>query len=139
MIGKRRFEGALSPLFIVVAITNMEGKKGHHGEHSVGDRITATHQYLLTHYGPLLTLKHLAEVFHSTPSGLRMAMYRKREPVARALAQTRRQVGRRMFFEARRVAELIDRSQGEIEAMGTDQSRRHPLARPRADERIEIK
>jgi len=28
----------------------------------MSDRITATHQYLLTNYGPLLTLKHLAEL-----------------------------------------------------------------------------
>lgn len=74
----------------------------------MSDSITATHQYLLTNYGPLLTLKHLAEVLHSTPSGLRMAMHRKREPFTCALAGTRRRVGRRIFFEARRVAELID-------------------------------
>ncbi len=74
----------------------------------MSDSITATHQYLLTNYGPLLTLKHLAEVLHSTPSGLRMAMHRKREPFTCALAATRRRVGRRIFFEAQRVAELID-------------------------------
>ena len=77
----------------------------------MGDPITATHRYLLSHYGPLLTLKQLAEVLHSTPSGLRIAMHRKREPFTCALAGTRRRVGRRLFFEARRVAELID--QGE--------------------------
>lgn len=77
----------------------------------MGDSITATHRYLLSNYGPLLTLKQLAEVLHSTPSGLRMAMHRKREPFTCALAGARRRVGRRLFFEARRVAELID--QGE--------------------------
>lgn len=81
----------------------------------MGDPITATHQYLLRNYGPLLTLKHLAEVLHSTPSGLRMAMHRKREPFTCALAGTQRRVGRRIFFEARRVAELIDQNQGEVE------------------------
>jgi len=29
-----------------------------------------TYRYLLSHYGPLLTLKHLAEVLHSTPNGV---------------------------------------------------------------------
>ena len=72
------------------------------------NRITATHHYLLTTYGPLLTLKHLASVLHSTPSGLRMAMHRKREPFTCALAGTRRRVGRRIFFEASQVAALID-------------------------------
>jgi len=74
----------------------------------MSDAISATHEYLLKHYGPLLTLKHLAEVMHSTPSGLRMAMSRRKEPFTRTLAQTRRRVGRRIFFEASQVAELID-------------------------------
>lgn len=74
----------------------------------MGDPLSATHQYLLTHYGPLLTLKHLAEVMHSTPNGVRMAMARKRQPLATALANARRQLGRRVYFEARLVAEVID-------------------------------
>ena len=80
----------------------------------MSDPITATHQYLLTNYGPLLTLKHLAEVLHSTPSGLRMAMHRKREPFTCALAGTRRRVGRRIFFEAKRLAELIDQDKDDV-------------------------
>jgi len=74
----------------------------------MSDAITATHQYLLAHFGPLMTLKHLAEVMHSTPNGLRMAMHRKREPFTAALAGTRRRMGRRLYFEARLVAEIID-------------------------------
>ena len=77
----------------------------------MSDTISSTHQYLLQHYGPLLTLKHLAEVLHSTPNGLRMAMSRQREPFTAALAETKRRVGRRIYFEARRVAELIDQDQ----------------------------
>ena len=84
----------------------------------MSDGISATHQYLLTHFGPLLTLKHLAEVLHSTPNGLRMAMSRKREPFTVALAGTRRQVGRRLFFEARRVAEIIDQDRDELAECG---------------------
>jgi hypothetical protein len=67
-----------------------------------------TYEYLLTHYGPLLTLKHLAEVMHSTPNGIRMAMARKRQPVAVALADARHRLGRRVYFEARVIAEVID-------------------------------
>ena len=84
----------------------------------MSDSISATHQYLLAHFGPLLTLKHLAEVLHSTPNGLRMAMSRKREPFTVALAGTRRRVGRRIFFEARRVAEIIDQDRDELAACG---------------------
>ncbi len=71
------------------------------------DPIVATHQYLLTHYGPLLTLNHLAEVMHSTPGALRMAISRKRQPLTVALAATKRRIGRRVYFEARQVAEII--------------------------------
>ncbi len=70
--------------------------------------ISATYEYLLTHYGPLLTLKHLAEVMHTSPNGVRMAIARKRQPLAVALANARRQLGRRVYFEARLVAEIID-------------------------------
>ena len=76
----------------------------------MNESITATHQYLLKHYGPLLTLKHLAEVMHSTPSGLRMAMTRKKQPLTAALAASRRRLGRRVYFEASRVAEIIDQN-----------------------------
>lgn len=76
------------------------------------DPIVATHQYLLTHYGPLLTLKHLAEIMHSTPGALRMAISRKRQPLTAALAATRRRVGRRIYFEARQVAEIIVQDEG---------------------------
>lgn len=75
----------------------------------MSNRISPTHHYLLAQYGPLLTLKHLAEVMHSTPGGLRMAIARKRQPLALALAGTQRRVGRRVYFEARIVADIIDR------------------------------
>lgn len=74
----------------------------------MSESISATHQYLLTRYGPMLTLKHLAEVMHSTPSGLRMAMSRKRQPFTVTLAASRRLFGRRVYFEARKIAEIID-------------------------------
>ncbi len=86
----------------------------------MSDAVSATHHYLLNHYGPLLTLKHLAEVLHSTPSGLRMAMRRKREPFMTALGKTRRQVGRRVFFEARQVAAVIDQKQSGFETADTE-------------------
>ena len=69
---------------------------------------SSTYEYLLARYGPLLTLKHLAEVMHITPGGLRIALSRQSQPFAAELLRARRRVGRRMYFEARRVAELID-------------------------------
>lgn len=76
-----------------------------------------TYEYLLTHYGPLLTLKHLAEVMHSTPNAIRMAMARKRQPAAVALAEARCRLGRRVYFEARLIADVID--QGLASAPGS--------------------
>jgi hypothetical protein len=69
---------------------------------------TGTYQYLLAHYGPLLTLKHLAEVLHSTPNGLRMTLARRRESLSLALSQSRRRLGRRVYFDAAAVAKAID-------------------------------
>ncbi len=80
----------------------------HCGALIMNEPISSTHQYLLVHYGPLLTLKHLAEVLHSTPNGVRMAITRKRQPFAVALTSAKRQFGRRVYFEASRVAEIID-------------------------------
>ena len=69
---------------------------------------SATYQYLLSNYGPLLTLKHLAEVLHSTPNGVRMGIARRRQPFSIALSAARRRLGRRVYFEASRVAKAID-------------------------------
>ena len=75
---------------------------------AVSESNSSTYEYLLSHYGPLLTLKHLAEVMHTTPAGLRMTLARGREPMSVGLASAHRQLGRRIYFEARRIAELID-------------------------------
>ncbi len=45
---------------------------------------------------------------HSTPNGVRMAIARKRQPFAVALSNARCYFGRRVYFEASRVAEIID-------------------------------
>ena len=74
----------------------------------MSEPISSTYEYLLTHYGPLLTLKHLAEVMHTTPNSVRMTIARKQQPLAVALANAKRQLGRRVYFEARLVAEIID-------------------------------
>ena len=90
----------------------------HSGARTLNPPISATYEYLLKHYGPLLTLKHLAEVMHSTPNGLRMAITRHRQPLAAALTEAKHQVGRRLFFEARLVAYAID--QGLANSSGSD-------------------
>ncbi|MCI0653676.1 MAG: hypothetical protein L0Y39_04260 [Methylococcaceae bacterium] len=69
---------------------------------------SGTYEYLLQQYGPLLTLKHVAKLMHSTPNGVRMAICRQNQPFAVGLSNARRRLGRRVYFEARRVAEVID-------------------------------
>ena len=96
----------------------------------MSESISATYQYLLTHYGPLMTLKHVAEVMHSTPNGVRMAIARRRQPFAEVLSGARRQLGRRVYFETRRVAEVIDQ---DATAATPDQSNsvtEVPVSRP---------
>lgn len=75
----------------------------------MSEAISATYQYLLSKYGPLLTLKHVADVMHTTPNGVRMAITRQRQPFAAGLADAQRRLGRRVYFEARCVADVIDR------------------------------
>lgn len=80
------------------------------------EMISFTHQYLLKHYGPLLTLKHIAEVMHTTPNGIRMAISRQRQPFSASLARAQRRLGRRVYFEARRVAQIIDQDPEDTQA-----------------------
>jgi hypothetical protein len=87
---------------------SIDSRIEHSGAQTVNQPISATHEYLLAHYGPLLTIKHLAEVMHTSPNGVRMAIARKRQPLAVALSNARRQLGRRVYFEARLVADVID-------------------------------
>ena len=80
----------------------------HSRAHMTTDPHASTYAYLLRQYGPLLTLRHLAEVMHTTPAGLRMALSRRGHPFTVALAGSRRRLGRRVYFEALTVAGLID-------------------------------
>ena len=100
--------GHLSAVFYAPLTASIDSRTEHSGAQTVNQSISATHEYLLTHYGPLLTIKHLAEVMHTSPNGVRMAIARKRQPLAVALSNARRQLGRRVYFEARLVADVID-------------------------------
>ena len=83
------------------------------------DADSNTYEYLLASYGPLLTLQNLADVMHASPNGLRVAIARQRHPFSIALAGARRRMGRRIYFEARRVASAIDAGQHADEIAST--------------------
>ena len=78
----------------------------------MADATRSTYEYLLEHYGPLLTLKHVAEVMHTTPASLRQTLSRESQTMAAGLAGARRRLGRRVYFEARKVAEVIEARDG---------------------------
>ncbi|MDZ7752947.1 MAG: hypothetical protein U5S82_15130 [Gammaproteobacteria bacterium] len=71
-----------------------------------------TYHYLLQHFGPLMKVEHVATVLHTTPKGLRMALDRRSHPFTEALANARRRHGRRVYFDSRLVAELINNVHG---------------------------
>ena len=79
------------------------------GAQAVSESISPTHEYLLNRYGPLLTAEHVAEILHMTPDSVRTAVARRNQPLSLALSLARRRLGRRVYFEARRIAEAIDR------------------------------
>ncbi len=102
----------LSSLIPRVSGRRLYAMNAHTLEQPADSSSAGTYRYLLSHYGPLLTLKHLAEVLHSTPNGVRMTLARRREPLSVALSQSRRRLGRRVYFDAARVAKAIDAASG---------------------------
>mgnify|MGYP005620016659 CR=1 FL=1 len=86
-----------------------------------------THSHLLARYGPLLTLEHLAEILHSTPSAVRHAIGRRRQPFTAGLANARRRLGGRLYFETRCVAEVIDTATRLVPA---EHGNQHPVVAP---------
>ncbi len=70
--------------------------------------ISPTYDYLIKRYGPLMTLAHVTEVLHGSPTSIRMIIARRHGPLAIELGNARRKFGRRVFFDTRRVAEVID-------------------------------
>ncbi len=68
-----------------------------------------TEEQLLERYGPLLSLAELSELLKRSPDGLRIAL-RSQTDFALKWNAAKRKVGRRVYFRASDVAELIDES-----------------------------
>lgn len=68
-----------------------------------------TEEQLLERYGPLLSLTELSELLKRSPDGLRIAL-RSQTDFALKWNAAKRKVGRRVYFRASDVAELIDES-----------------------------
>ena len=60
-------------------------------------------------YGPLLSLTDLSDLLKRSPDGLRISL-RSQSEFANKWNSAKRKVGRRVYFKASDVAELIDES-----------------------------
>lgn len=68
-----------------------------------------TEEQLLKRYGPLLSLTDLSDLLKRSPDGLRISL-RSESEFANKWNSAKRKVGRRVYFKASDVAELIDES-----------------------------
>ena len=66
-----------------------------------------TEEQLIERYGPLLSLIDLSELLERSPDGLRISL-RSQTEFAEQWNAARRKVGRRVYFRASVVADLID-------------------------------
>lgn len=62
---------------------------------------------LIKHYGPLLTLFEVAKILKRSPDGLRTSLNRDNE-VSRKLNPAKKKIGKRVYFPASAIAELIN-------------------------------
>ena len=69
--------------------------------------MNTTLNYLQTTYGPLLRMVAVAEVLGRSPEGLRVSLC-KDDAVSRHLNSGKVRIGRRVYFKAACIAELME-------------------------------
>ena len=62
--------------------------------------------FLTDKYGPVLSINQLAEVLDRSPDGLRVTLQRDCE-ASRELISAKSKIGRRVYFNAVRIAEIM--------------------------------
>jgi len=62
---------------------------------------------LLEKYGPFLSIEQLADVLDRSPKGLRITLQRANSEVTKQFKPARKKLGRRVYFNAVRVAEIM--------------------------------
>ncbi len=70
----------------------------------------STLHYLLNNFGPVLSLNDVAKLLKRQPNGIRVCSYRA-TPLGRQLQSARVKIGRRVYFTAEKIAEIIDQNQ----------------------------
>lgn len=63
-------------------------------------------EILTDKYGPFLSIKQLAEVLDRSPNGLRISLQQD-GPVSKKLKSAKTRVGRRVYFNAVSIAEIM--------------------------------
>lgn len=74
--------------------------------------MSSTLDFLLRKYGPSLTLEDLAEVLKRKPSGVRSVLSRGEDDWAKEINKKKVYIGRRVYFPAETVADLLSGSFG---------------------------
>jgi hypothetical protein len=74
--------------------------------------VTSTLDFLRQKYGPSLTLEDLAEVLKRKPGGVRTVLSRNEVSWAQELNKTKVNIGRRVYYPAEAVADLLSGSLG---------------------------
>ena len=69
--------------------------------------MNTTLDYLQSTYGPLMRMGSVAEVLGRSPEGLRVSLC-KDDAVSRHLNSGKVRIGRRVYFKAACIAELMD-------------------------------
>lgn len=69
--------------------------------------VSSTLDFLLQKYGPSLTLEDLAEVLKRKPSGIRSVLSRDEDDWAKEINKKKVYIGRRVYFPAEAIAELL--------------------------------
>lgn len=64
-------------------------------------------EQLLSKFGPLLTLKQLAEVLHRSPQGLTFTLSRDSD-FAQQINSTKLRLGRRVYFRSNLLAAVLE-------------------------------
>jgi YesN/AraC family two-component response regulator len=70
-------------------------------------KVNQTLDFLHQKYGPSLTLEDLAEVLKRKPNGVRSVLSRDEDDWAKQINKKKIYIGRRVYFPAEAVAELL--------------------------------
>lgn len=70
--------------------------------------MNSTFEILIEQYGVVMTLEQVATTLSRKPEGLRMALLKPKEAWAHEMNHRKVYIGRRMYFQTKDVAALLD-------------------------------